>query len=146
MRSRIGRMRRISTANRTLPFLDPGLLCYLLQIHTPEELVHRAERGAVFESFVVSELTKNFVHRGETSRLNYWRDAAGHEVDVIIDLGSRLVPVEIKAAQTVASDFFNHLSYWKGLAGDDEAPSALIYGGDQAFKRSGVAVYPWHVL
>jgi predicted AAA+ superfamily ATPase len=52
-----------------LYFLDTGLLCYLLQIRSPEELFHRAERGAVFESFLLSELCKNFVHRGEQSQL-----------------------------------------------------------------------------
>ena len=129
-----------------LYFLDTGLLCYLLQIHGPEELFHRAERGAIFESFVVSELYKNFMHRGEQPRLHFWRDAAGHEVDIVIDMGAELTPVEIKSAQTVASGFFDNLAYWRKLTGDDKAPCALVYGGDQAFKRSGASVYPWYVL
>ena len=129
-----------------LYFVDTGLLCYLLEIHSPRELLHRAERGAVFESFVLSELYKNFTHRGEQPRLYFWRDAAGHEVDVVVERGAELLPVEIKSAQTVASDFFNNLAYWRELTGVEEGPSALIYGGDQTFRRSGVSVYPWHVL
>lgn len=129
-----------------LYFLDTGLLCYLLQIHKPEELFQRAERGALFESFVVSELYKNFVHRGEPSRLYFWRDAAGHEIDIVVDLGTEVIPVEVKSAQTVASDFFDNLGYWRNLTGEKDARSALIYGGDQAFKRSGVSTYPWYVL
>ena len=129
-----------------LYFMDTGLLCYLLEIHSAKELVHRAERGAVFESFVLSELYKNFMHRGEQPRLYFWRDAAGHEVDLLVERGAELVPVEIKSAQTVASDFFNNLGYWRDLTGLEEGPSALVYGGDQAFRRSGVCVYPWHVL
>ena len=129
-----------------LYFLDTGLLCYLLQMHTPGELVHRAERGAVFESFVVAELVKNFAHRGEQPRLAFWRDSTGREVDVIVDRGMELIPVEAKSAQTVASDFFDSLLYWRKLAGNEEGPSALVYGGDQAFLRSGVATYPWYVL
>ena len=96
-----------------LYFLDTGLLCYLLQIRSPEDLYHRAERGAVFESFVVSEFHKNFTHRGEQPGIHFWRDAAGHEVDIIIDMGDRLIPVETKSAQTVASDFFDGLAYWR---------------------------------
>ncbi|MBW1741098.1 MAG: ATP-binding protein [Deltaproteobacteria bacterium] len=129
-----------------LYFLDTGLLCYLLQIHSPEELFHRAERGAVFESFVVSEFYKNFIHRGEPPSLYFWRDAAGHEVDIIIDMGTMLIPVETKSAQTIASDFFDNLAYWRKVSGDENAPAALIYGGDQSFKRSGVFVYPWFAL
>ena len=129
-----------------LYFLDTGLLCYLLQVRSPDELFHRAERGAVFESYVVSELYKNFLHWGEQPSLYFWRDVSGHEVDFIIDLGRELIPVEAKSAQTIAPDFFNTLKYWARLAGHETGPAALIYGGDQSFERSGVIVYPWYVL
>lgn len=129
-----------------LYFVDTGLLCYLLDVRSPKELLHRAERGAVFESYVISELYKNFAHRGEQPRLYFWRDSAAHEVDVILEAGKQLTPVEIKSAQTVASDFFDNLLYWRKLSEDENGPSALIYGGDTAFRRSGVCVYPWHVL
>jgi predicted AAA+ superfamily ATPase len=129
-----------------LYFLDTGLLCHLLQIRTPRELFHRAERGAVFESFVVSEFHKNYLHRGERPRLHFWRDSAGHEIDVIDDQGAECVAVEAKSAQTVAADFFEDLVFWARLPGNEGARRALFYGGDAAFRRSGVAVYPWHVL
>ncbi len=129
-----------------LYFLDTGLLCYLLRIRSPEELFHRAERGAVFESFVVSEFLKNFLHRGREPSLSFWGDASGHEVDVLVDLGETLAAVEIKSGSTVASDFFRNLNFWRRLSGDDKAPAALVYGGDRAFKRSGVVVYPWFAL
>ena len=129
-----------------LYFLDSGLLCFLLQIKSPQELNHRAERGAIFESFVVSELLKNFVHRGDQPSLYFWRDSTGHEIDVIIDLGVRRVPLETKSGQTVVSDFFNTLVYWRDLSGNPDSPAALVYGGDKSFMRSKVAVYPWFVL
>jgi predicted AAA+ superfamily ATPase len=129
-----------------LYFLDSGLLCYLLQIKSPQELNHRAERGAIFESYVVSELLKNFVHRGNQPSLFFWRDSAGHEIDVIIDLGTRRIPLETKSGQTVVSDFFDTLAYWRDLSGDPHTPAALVYGGDKSFVRSAIAVYPWFVL
>jgi len=129
-----------------LYFLDTGLLCYLLGVRTPQELFQRSERGAVFESFVLSELYKNFLHRGEQPGLYFWRDASGHEVDIVIDTGEELIPIEIKSAQTVASDFFNNLKYFQGLTGDESSPASLVYGGSDAFRRSGMAVYPWYFL
>lgn len=129
-----------------LYFLDTGLLCRLLQIHEPGELLHRAERGAVFESFVVSELHKERIHRGEMPRLHFWRDSAGHEIDVLEERGTDLVAVEAKSAQTVAADFFDDLKYWRRLPGNGDAPLALIYGGDQAFRRDDVCVYPWFAI
>ncbi|MCD6194340.1 MAG: DUF4143 domain-containing protein [Candidatus Aminicenantes bacterium] len=59
------------------------------------------------ESFVVSEMYKNFLHQGEQPSLYFWHDSSGHEVDIIIDLGKRLIPMETKSAQTIASDFFD---------------------------------------
>lgn len=129
-----------------LYFLDTGLLCYLLQIRTPEELRHHSSRGAVFESFVVSELLKNYLHRGEESGLHFWRDAAGNEIDVLLDDGGELAAVEVKSAQTVASDFFAGLRFFAELAGDPAPRRALVYGGDRSFRREGVAVYRWSDL
>lgn len=127
-------------------FLDTGLLCFLLRIQSPEDLHHHAARGAIFESFVLSELYKNFLHRGEPPELYFWRDSTGHEVDILIDMGNRLIPVEAKSARTVAADFFDGLKYWKALGGGEQGAAALIYGGDRPFKRDGFFVYPWFVL
>jgi len=134
------------TKSPKLYFLDTGLLCFLLRVQSPEDLHLHALRGPIFESFVLSELCKNFLHRGELPGLHFWRDAAGHEVDILVDTGRSLIPIEIKSAQTVASDFFDGLDYWRGLTGKPDGPAALVYGGDRSFKQSGVAVYPWFVL
>jgi hypothetical protein len=127
-------------------FLDTGLLCYLLGIRSPRDLLQNSARGPVFESFVLSELFKNFLHRGETPEVYYWRDAAGHEVDLIVETPTGLVPVEIKSGETVAEDFFSGLNYWREISGQAQAPAALIYGGERASKRSGAVIYPWFAL
>jgi len=129
-----------------LYFLDTGLLCFLLQIRSADELFQHGLRGSIFESLVLSELHKNFIHRGEQSQLYFWRDSSGHEIDIIIDLGSSLIPVETKSGQTIAADFLEGLNYWQALSGQSNGPSALVYGGDRAFKRSGAVVYPWFFL
>lgn len=129
-----------------LYFLDTGLLCYLLRIQSPEDLRLHGSRGAIFESFVVADLLKNFLNRGREADLYFWRDSTGHEIDVVIDRGRERVAVEIKSAQTVAEDFFAGIDFWRKLVGDPEAPSALIYGGSRSFRRSGVAVQSWSTL
>jgi len=129
-----------------LYFLDTGLLCALLRLKTPKELMLHAARGPIFESFVLSELYKNFVHRGQAPTLYFWRDAAGHELDFLIDQGSHLLAVEAKSARTVASDFFDAIGYWRRLSRRPRVPAALIYAGDQPFRRQGVVVHPWFAL
>jgi hypothetical protein len=129
-----------------LYFLDTGLLCFLLGVRSPAELYQHSARGAVFESLVLAELYKNFIHRGEQPSLYFWRDTGGHEIDLVLELSGRLVPIEIKSAQTVAEDFFDEIHYWQTLSRNRPGPAALIFGGDQAFCRSGIYVYPWFAL
>ncbi len=78
--------------------------------------------------------------------LYFWRDSGGHEIDILIDRGKALIPVEIKSAQTIADDFFDGFKHWLKLAGKGNGQSALVYGGDRAAMRAGTAVYPWFTL
>ena len=126
-----------------LYFLDTGLLVYLLGIRSSNELRTHSSRGAIFEGFVVSELLKNALNRGEEPGLHFWRDSAGHEVDVLLDREEELIPIEIKSGATLASDFFTGLRYWLDLAGTPNAPAALVYGGDRSVRRSGIIAYSW---
>jgi predicted AAA+ superfamily ATPase len=85
-----------------------------------------------------------FAHAGEDPPLFFWRDQTGHEVDLIIDLGRTIVPVEIKSAKTVATDFFRGLRYWMSLPGNSSKDGILIYGGEKGYDREGIRVRPWH--
>ncbi len=127
-----------------LYFLDTGLLCYLLRVRDSEELKTHASRGAIFESFAISEIYKSFVHIGEEPPLYFWRDRTGHEVDLILDLGQMLIPLEIKSSRTVAPDFFDGLKYWLSLKGNQEKTGILVYAGDESYKREGFYVKGWH--
>ncbi len=126
-----------------LYFIDTGLLCYLLRIRTPDDLITHSARGAIFETWVVSEALKNYFNLGVEPDIYFWRDSAGHEVDLLIDQGSALRPVEIKSGQTIASDFFAALEHWRQIAGDAAGHPGLVYGGDASYTRSGVSVLSW---
>lgn len=126
-----------------LYFLDTGLLCYLLRIREPADLTDHALRGAVFETYVVSELIKAFAHRGETPPLYFWRDRTGHEVDILIDTGKKLIPIEIKSGATVNNSFFDGLRYYMALGSAVAQPGVLIHGGDDLYERENFIVLPW---
>ena len=134
------------TKSPRLYLLDTGLLCYLLNIRTAHELHHHGSRGAIFESYVISEFFKSFLNRGEQPQVYFWRDSKGHEVDVLLDLSSRLVPVEIKSARTIATDFFTGLNYWRTVSGNAEAPAILLHGGDRLARQHNTLVLPWWAL
>jgi len=115
-----------------------------LRIREPDELAFHAARGAIFETFVVSELYKRAFNAGQNSDCFFWRDSAGHEVDIVIDMGSTLVPIEIKAGTTISKDFFKGLNYWQNITGTKvKSRAALIYGGNNSVIRNKIHVYAW---
>jgi hypothetical protein len=126
-----------------LYFLDSGLLCYLLRVRDPQDLRLHASRGAVFESWVVSEAVKNFVHRGLEPDVYFWRDSADHEIDLVIDRDREIVPVEARSGETFAADFLDGIQYWRRLTGRNDHPAALVYGGEDSYMREGAAVMSW---
>ncbi len=126
-----------------LYFLDTGLAAWLLGIRTAEQLDTHPLRGNLFETFVVAELVKTQANRGESRSLYFWRDSNGNEVDVIVERGGRLMPIEIKSGKTVTREFFAGLEKWLALAGEAAAQPTLVYGGTEGYAHKGIRVTPW---
>ncbi|MBQ4481123.1 MAG: ATP-binding protein [Victivallales bacterium] len=124
-----------------LYFYDTGLLCYLLGIRSVKNLELHSQRGAIFETYIISELCKSCFNAGEEPPLYYWRDSQGHEVDLLIEDGEELYPIEIKSGQTVSGNMMSGLDYWCKLDGTDSG--MLIYGGSDNYTRSGIQVRSW---
>jgi len=129
-----------------LYFYDVGLVSWMLGIQTPEQLETHPLRGNIFETLVVAELMKTFLHRGERPPLYFWRDSNGVEVDVLIERGAQIVPVEIKSGKTVTRGFFPGLEKWTALAGDLSTDPTLIYGGEENYRQKGISIMSWNKI
>ena len=57
-------------------------------------------RGALFETWVIGEMVKSRFNRGLPGNLYFWRDRKGDEVDILVEVGKYLIPVEIKSGKT----------------------------------------------
>lgn len=81
-----------------LYFMDTGLCSYLAKYPNAETLEVGALGGAIFETFVVSEIIKNLTSHGidPRMRLYYYRDKEQKEIDLVYVEGDTLYPVEIK--------------------------------------------------
>ncbi len=139
--------RKQAVKSRKIHFLDSGLVCFLLGITEPKQLLHHPLRGAIFESWVVSEVYKNRVHQGLPVRLCHFRDAKKLEVDLILEEADRLTAAEMKSSATIAGDFFDALRRLGGHVGRT-APHLkfdprIVFGGQTGQRRSGVTVIPW---
>lgn len=125
-----------------LYFLDTGLATWLLGIQNIGQLATHVQRGALFETWIINELLKARYNAGEASNL-YWRDRSVHEVDLPIDHGACLSPLEIKSGQTINRDCCKGLDFWRKLAGNSAIRAWLIYGRDSKQIRSDITVLPW---
>ncbi len=125
-----------------LYFYDTGLVCTLLGLQNSEQLTIHPLRGALFETWVVSELIKNRFNAGLLSNLYFWRDSQGHEVDILMDNGNQLIPIEVKAGQTITPDYFLGLQYWQALSKQTQE-AWLIYAGTQNQKRDHAHIISW---
>jgi uncharacterized protein len=128
-----------------LYFYDTGLICSLLGISNQDQLDLHPLYGSIFENLCISEFRKQSFNRAKNENLFFWRDNTGHEIDLIIEKGDSLFPVEIKSGKTVTSEFFNGLNYWNKISGHDGG--AVVYAGDHIQKHSdNNKVIPWFML
>lgn len=129
-----------------LYFVDVGLACWLLGIRTAEQLALHPSRGALFETLVVSEFLKSRYNKGLPSDLYFWRDNNGVEADLLFEHQGKLQIVEIKSGRTVTGDYVRAGRKSARFAGEAALAPWLVYGGDEAYQRSGVQVIGWNHL
>lgn len=126
-----------------LYFYDTGMVCSLLGIKNAEQIATHAAKGALFENLMVSELLKEIFNEGERDNLFYWRDKTGNEVDILMEKAGKLTAIELKAGETISSDYFRGLDYFSKLNHAD-IEKIVIYGGDQNQQRSnGITIKSW---
>ena len=127
-----------------LYFYDTGLAAWLAGIQSARELGLGSLRGQLFETWGVSEFVKYRSNLVLAPELYYWRDSSGNEIDLLVDRGGVLYPVEFKAGQTIAGDWFAPLQKFLSLTGGKEG--GLVFGGDQGQSRTGIFVTPWREI
>ncbi len=119
-----------------LYFYDVGLAAYLLGIENARQMTTHPLRGQLFENAAVVEALKYRYNAGKSNNLHFYRDRSGNEVDLIYSLAQHSVPVEVKAGQTVATDFFRGLDQFEKAAGQSLYGRVLVYGADMEQSRA----------
>lgn len=99
-------------------FMDTGLVCHLTRWTTPDQLRNGAAAGHIFETFIVSEILKSFMNSGKSlHEVWFYRDAKKREIDLVIQDGHILHPVEIKVSATVKKDAVKNFACLENLPG-----------------------------
>ncbi|HRN41171.1 MAG TPA: ATP-binding protein [Vicingus sp.] len=125
-----------------LYFYDTGLVCSLLNIKNTDELSFSHFRGSLVENYLLVELVKKIKNKGASESIYYWRDNNGVGVDILIDYGNKLLPIEIKSAQTFNNDFLSNIKKFNSYSYNNNG--WVIYDGKLEFEtENGIVVKNW---
>ncbi len=118
-------------------FTDVGLAVYLLGIENLTQVARDPLFGGLFENMVVAEALKARYNQGREPELYYFRDKRGLEIDLILNRGRSLLPVEIKSAMTYDLSFARNLQKFLSIAKDTFSPT-VVYSGDMEPEVQGI--------
>jgi predicted AAA+ superfamily ATPase len=131
------------TKSPKLYFYDTGLLCFLLKITDADSVKLSSQKGNLFENFIVSEYVKKNYHNNLLRDLWFWRDAVGHEVDLIWQKSELLNLVEIKASETILTEMFKGLTYFEKLKPELIESKTVVHTGLFNQERTLGKVTSW---
>lgn len=126
-----------------LYFLDTGTLCYLVGLRDPAHAAAGPMAATILEAAVVAEVLKGFLHRGEEAPLYFWRTATGIEVDLVVESGGRLIPIEVQTAATATPAMVRGLRTFCDDFGDRAPRGYLLHPGPPLPLGEGVTALPF---
>jgi uncharacterized protein len=118
-------------------FTDVGLAAYLLGINSAEQISRDPLIGGLFENMVVAEALKQRYNSGKEAELYYFRDQKGFEIDLILNEGQSIVPIEIKAARTYNASLADNIRKFISFS-NSAKNSKVIYAGKENGKINNV--------
>ena len=123
-------------------FVDTGLLCYLLRINSPEDLILSPHKGAIVETYAISELLKLRTNQAKKPNLSYFRDNKGFEVDTIADWNHTFA-IEIKSSSESTQKLSANTQKYLTLRNDSNAKGAVFYLGDLTCSINKIEYVSW---
>lgn len=117
---------------------DTGLLHYLLNIRTHDELDAHPIRGASWESFVIEDVLRREAVAHPDSGAFFWRTAAGAEADLVLERGGVRTVIEVKTAYGGSG---RQLRVLREAMADIGAPRAWLVDQGRGIERldAGIA-------
>lgn len=125
-----------------LYFYDTGLLVSLLGIESSRQINNHFLVGGIFENYIVSELLKYFYNQSKNAPIYFWKDNKSKEIDVLIEKGESMIPIEIKASKTLNMHDFNNIQYYQKIS-NSESVAYVINRSNQDQKTSNGEFVSW---
>ena len=128
-------------------FTDVGTLCYLTGLRDPDHAASGPMAGPIMETAVLSEIVKTLTHRGEDPQIYFWRTSSGAEVDIVLEQGGKLIPIEVKLSATPRPAFATSIQGFQRDLGQRASAGYVVHPGDIRLPlRSNVTALPFAEL
>ena len=125
-------------------FTDTGTLCALVGLKNPEHAASGPMGGVIFESAVLADVYKTVAHRGMEPQMYFWRTAKGVEVDLILDTGDHLIPLEVKLSATPSPGMSNSIQHFRQDFGSKAGAGFVVHPGEVRLPLApGVMALPF---
>lgn len=131
----VNRTKRLIKAPK-IYWADTGLAMHLAQQHDPA--------GAHLENIVLHDLLAWGESRRDRPQVAYWRTASGEEVDLVVEAGERLLPIEIEASARPRLSDAAHLRSFRAEYGKRAHAGLLLHTGSVVeWLAPDVLAAPW---
>jgi predicted AAA+ superfamily ATPase len=117
---------------------DTGLLHHLLRISDLDMLLGHPAMGRLWEGMVIEEILRFLNASGAAFDAYHYRTGGGGEIDLVLDGGFGLIPIEIKHTQSVR---VSDLQAMKCFVADCKCRFGLIINNDVAPRRQADRIF-----
>ena len=124
--------------------LDTGLAAHLLNLGG-EDFNNRSF-GPLLESFVSGELRRLATWSASPVRFSHFRTKHGAEVDLVLEIGTSVIGVEVKASRKLTTGDFAGLAKLQEVAGERWARGIILYGGEAVIPFGNYWAIPMAAL
>jgi hypothetical protein len=116
--------------SQKLFFTDSGVLSYLLGVSSEKDFANSHYKGAIFETFIFSELLKSVKYSNKLTKLFFYRTTDKKEIDFIIERNQKIIAVEVKLSQTITLQDFKHIIDLKNSSNNFKTGFVIYTGED----------------
>lgn len=137
--------KRILTSPRYY-FFDLGVRNALARVPLTEALIN-TQKGRLFEHAVNLEIIRRIRSLQLDYKVYYWRTGGGAEVDCVIDTGSEIIPIEIKAGTRITLSEIRGLLSFMGTYKKYVKQAYVVTNGRVPEKLTDkIIAIPWKFL
>lgn len=114
---------------------DTGLLTHFIKIETKNDLLSSHYCGAVFETFVFTELQKHLSYSNQEYNLYHYRTNDAKEIDFILKYQSKIIAIEVKSSANIQKTDFKHIIDFQSKS-KLEVIGVIFYTGERTIELS----------